>query len=74
MTWNYRIIKHYSPKSDETYYVLTEVFYDTTGKPMAYSDDNTILGDDKEEIIRVLEMMLADAKKDQPILTPKDFE
>ena len=41
---------------------------------MAYSDDNTILGNDKEEIIRVLEMMLADAKKDQPILTPKDFE
>ena len=74
MTWNYRIIKHYSPKSDETYYVLTEVFYDTTGKPMAYSDDNTILGDDKEEIIRVLEMMLKDAKKDQPTLTPKDFK
>jgi glutathionyl-hydroquinone reductase len=67
MTWNYRIIEHYSPESDETYYVLTEVFYD-------YSDDNTILGDDKEEIIRVLEMMLKDAKKDQPTLTPKDFE
>jgi hypothetical protein len=74
MTWNYRIIKHYSPESDETYYVLTEVFYDTTGKLMAYSEDNTILGDDNEEIIRVLEMMLKDAKKDQPILTPKDFE
>jgi len=41
---------------------------------MAYADDNTILGDDKEEIIRVLEMMIKDAKKDQPILTPKDFE
>jgi hypothetical protein len=41
---------------------------------MAYSDDNTILGDDKEEIIRVLKMMLKDAKKDQPTLTPKDFE
>jgi hypothetical protein len=26
MTWNYRIIKHYSPESDETYYVLAEVF------------------------------------------------
>ena len=74
MTWNYRIIKHYSPKSDETYYVLTEVFYDTTGKPMAHADDNTILGDDKEEIIRVLEMMIKDAKKDQPTLTPKDFK
>jgi hypothetical protein len=74
MTWNYRIIKHYSPESDETYYVLAEVFYDTSGKPMAYAEDNTILGDDNEEIIRVLEMMLKDAKKDQPILTPKDFE
>jgi hypothetical protein len=30
MTWNYRIIEHYSPESDETYYVLTEVFYDTS--------------------------------------------
>jgi hypothetical protein len=28
MTWNYRIIEHYSPESGETYYVLTEV-YDT---------------------------------------------
>ena len=74
MTWNYRIIEHYSPESDETYYVLTEVYYDTSGKPMAYAEDNTILGDDNEEIIRVLEMMLKDAKKDQPILTPKDFE
>ena len=36
MTWNYRIIEHYSPEPGETYYVLTEVFYDTTGKPMAY--------------------------------------
>ena len=74
MTWNYRIIEQYSPESDETYYVLTEVFYDKKGKLMAYSEDNTILGDDKEEIIRVLEMMIKDAKKDQPILTPKDFE
>jgi hypothetical protein len=74
MTWNYRIIEHYSPESDETYYVLTEVFYDTTNKLMAYADDNTILGNDKEEIIRVLEMMLKDAKKNQPILSPKDFE
>ena len=74
MTWNYRIIEHYSPEPGETYYVLTEVYYDKKGKLMAYSDDNTILGDDKEEIIRVLEMMLKDAKKDQPILTPKDFE
>lgn len=74
MTWNYRIIEHYSPEPGETYYVLTEVYYDKNGKLMAYSDDNTILGNDKEEIIRVLEMMLADAKKDQPILTPKDFE
>ena len=74
MTWNYRIIKKYTPETDETLYVLTEVYYDKKGKLMAYSDDNTILGNDKEEIIRVLEMMLADAKKDQPILTPKDFE
>jgi len=74
MTWNYRIIKKHSPESDETHYILTEVFYDKNGKPTAYADNNTILGDDKEEIIRVLKMMLKDAKKNQPILTQKDFE
>jgi hypothetical protein len=37
---------------------------------MAYADDNTILGDDKEEIIRVLEMMIKDVKKEGSL--PKD--
>jgi hypothetical protein len=40
---------------------------------MAYSDGDNILGSSPEEIIESLEIMLADAKKDQPILTEEDF-
>jgi hypothetical protein len=73
MTWNYRIIKKYIPVTDDTFYILTEVFYDKKGKLMAYSDGDNILGSSPEEIIESLEVMLADAKKDQPILTEEDF-
>ena len=40
---------------------------------MAFSERDEVIGDNPEEIIRVLEMMLKDAKKDQPILTEEDF-
>jgi len=40
---------------------------------MAYSADNNIYGESPEEIIEYLEMMLKDAKKNQPILTEEDF-
>jgi hypothetical protein len=73
MTWNYRIIKKYIPVTSDTFYILTEVFYDKKGKLMAYSDGDNILGSSPEEIIESLEVMLADAKKDQPILTEEDF-
>jgi len=73
MTWNYRIIKKYIPITGDTFYILTEVFYDKKGKFMAYSDGDNILGSSPEEIIESLEIMLADAKKDQPILTEEDF-
>jgi len=41
---------------------------------MAYSADNNIYGESREEIIECLEMMLKDAKKDQPILQEEDFK
>jgi hypothetical protein len=41
---------------------------------MAYSADNNIYGESREEIIEYLEMMLKDAKKDQPILEEEDFK
>ena len=73
MNWNYRIIKKYIPATGDTFYILTEVFYDKKEKLMAYSDGDNVLGSSPEEIIESLEIMLADAKKDQPILTEEDF-
>jgi len=54
--------------------MLTEVFYHSNGSVMAYSADNNIYGESPEEIIECLEMMLKDAKKDQPILEEEDFK
>ena len=74
MSWNYRIMKKYDPHMEEEYHVLTEVFYEKDGTLMAYSEKEEIMGADPEEIVAVLEMMLSDAKKDQPILTEADFK
>lgn len=72
--WNYRIIKRASENEPEYYYALNEVFYEKNGKPLAFGDADAIVGNSPEEIIEVLEIMLADAKKDQPILTEEDFK
>jgi len=74
MTWNYRILKRASKDEPEYYYALNEVFYEKNGKLMAFSDADTIVGNSPKEIIEVLEIMLADAKKDKPILTEEDFK
>jgi hypothetical protein len=74
MTWNYRIIKRICPKTGEEYYALNEVFYKEKGALMAYSDHDEVIGNDPDEIISVLEMMLKDAKKNQVILTEDDFK
>ena len=37
MTWNYRIMRRYSPESPETYwYELVEVYYGDDGRPMMF--------------------------------------
>jgi hypothetical protein len=74
MTWNYRIIKRMSVHEPECYYALNEVFYTEQGKLMAYSERDDIVGGSPEEIIQVLEMMLKDARKKQPILTEENFK
>lgn len=74
MTWNYRIIKRKCPETKEIYYALNEVFYQENGKLMAYSERDDIVAGSPEEIVDVLETMLADAKKDAPVLTEKDFK
>jgi len=72
--WNYRIIKRASENEPECYYSLNEVFYEKDGTLMAFSDADQVVGSSREEIIEVLEMMLADAKKDLPVLTEADFK
>ena len=74
MTWNYRIMKRKCPETNEIYYALNEVFYKEKGELMAYSERDDIVGDSPEEVIKTLEMMLTDAKKDRPILLEKDFK
>ena len=72
--WNYRIIKKYDETLEEDFYFLSEVYYEKNGSPMAYIDNEFICGNSPSEIIAVLEMMLADTKKDRPILTEDDFK
>ena len=73
MSWNYRIIKRKCKKTGEVYYGLNEVFYKKTGELLAFTEEDDIIGDSPQEIVEVLYMMLADAKKDQPVLTEEDF-
>jgi hypothetical protein len=73
MTWNYRIIKRTAKDEPKYYYALNEVFYKEDGTLMAYSEEDTIVGSSPKEIIEILEMMLADAKKDALVLTEQDF-
>jgi hypothetical protein len=64
-----------STDEPECYYALNEVFYESkTNRPMAFSDADVIIGNSPQEIIKVLEMMLDDAKKNRPILTEEDFK
>jgi hypothetical protein len=74
MTWNYRIIKRKCSETGEVYYGLNEVFYTEKGKLMAHSERDDIVAGSPEEIVDILEMMLADAKKDAPVLSEKDFK
>lgn len=72
MTWNYRIIKRVDKNTEYVYYTLNEVFYND-GIHKSYIKHDDIIGDSPEEIISTLEMMLADAKENKPILTEEDF-
>jgi len=74
MTWNYRIVKYKNPKHPEEAYGLHEVYYDEFKQPRAMTQDpmeNHLYGETPEEIIKVLEMMLKDAKK--PVLNEEDI-
>lgn len=69
MTWNYRIVKcrTKSPikgRKDDIWCGIFEVFYDDKGRPETRTADPIdVTGESGKEVVKVLEMMLADAKK-----------
>ena len=53
MSWNYRVIKF---TGEEEYYEIKEVFYNTDGKPVGYSD--AVCGSDTYEgLFKCMSMM-----------------
>lgn len=72
MSWNYRIIKKRDKELKEDMYFLAEVFYEHDGSLRGYSEEASVWGSNKDEIIEVLNMMLKDAKK-YPVLNEKEF-
>ncbi len=72
MSWNYRIIKKRDKELKEDMYFLAEVFYEHDGSLRGYSEEASVWGSSKDEIIEVLNMMLKDAKK-YPVLNEKEF-
>lgn len=63
--WNYRIVQ------DKTF-ELCEVFYSEDGIPYAYANGELGKCESREELIEILEMMLADAKR-SPTLTAEEI-
>ena len=37
--WNYRVIRHVDTKSDEVYYQIHEVYYDTNQNPESMTEN-----------------------------------
>ena len=65
MTWNHRIVQH------DGYVAIHEVYY-TDGVEDAMSrDPDPVIGENREEIIELLEMMLKSAKN-SPIFEPPE--
>ena len=62
LAWNYRLMRH---TNEHVYwYAIHEVFYDDDGYEYAWTEDEiTPVADDKEEMIKVLKMMLRDVKR-----------
>ncbi len=62
MNWNYRIME--DGKGRSKYYSLREVFYNDNNEIRGFSSEpDTPLGDTAKDLIKVIEMMLKDAKK-----------
>ena len=65
MIWNYRVIKF-----SEEHFELSEVYYDSLGKPSGYCSVS-VIGNTSEEVQAVLDMMSEGSSK--PFLNKSDF-
>ena len=66
--WNYRVVKFKT--EDEEYYEIKEVFYDTSGKPVGYSDA-TCGSDTYDGLYKVMGMMQSAHAK--PVIDEAEF-
>jgi len=72
MSWNYTIVRFTTEEDTEEYYEIKEVFYDTTGKPVGYSDA-TCGADTYDGLFKVMGMMQSAHAKpviDEAVPTP----
>lgn len=71
MSWNYRIVRFKHPEFEEDdYYEIKEVFYDTVGKPVGYSDA-PLGADTYDGLFKVAGMMQSAHAK--PVLDESDM-
>jgi hypothetical protein len=69
MSWNYRVIEFEGTEGDK-YFEIKEVFYDTSGKPVGYS--NAVCGADTYEgLFKCMSMMQAAHAK--PVIEESEF-
>lgn len=71
MSWNYRVVHFKHPEFEEDdYYEIKEVFYDTGGKPVGYSD--AVCGADTYDgLFKVMGLMQSAHAK--PVLNEDEF-
>lgn len=69
MTWNYRIFRHeHKLKSigwNSEWFGLHEVYYNEDGLPETYAIEPEVIGDNIEDLIASISLMLKDAKAHQ---------
>jgi hypothetical protein len=70
MSWNYRILRFKTEDETGEYYEIKEVFYNTVGKPVGYSDA-TCGSDTYDGLFKVMGLMQAAHAK--PVIDESDF-
>jgi len=65
VTWNYRIIHH--DDHEHPYFGLHEIYYDDEGITN-WTVEATVVGDDVNEVIHSLRMMLKDAENSSMLI------